>query len=50
MDDKAQLPQDNKLNSLWNNHSSVNCVMMGGVPIEFPYQPYPAQYSIMNMV
>ena len=50
MDEKSQLLQDNKLNSLIRDNLSGNFVMIGGIPIDFPYQPYTAQFSIMNMV
>lgn len=50
MDDKIQSISDNKSNSVTYNNLRGNCVFIGGTPIEFPYQPYPAQFSIMNMV
>ena len=50
MDEKSHLFQDSKLNSLIRDNSSGNFVMIGGIPIDFPYQPYQAQFSIMNQV
>ncbi|KAH6799841.1 RAD3-like DNA-binding helicase protein [Perilla frutescens var. hirtella] len=33
-----------------SNHSSRNTIPIGGIPVEFPYQPYGTQLAFMNRV